>query len=86
MFIMTNDGVESTAGTYAVQTVILLCQRIFLLKIHAHEISLAFLKGAEYRDSKVVFWLQIPVLLRIHFIPPDFVCLLTNRWLGPSHC
>ena len=55
MFIMTNDGVESTAGTYAVQTVILLCQRIFLLKIHAHEISLAFLKGAEYRDSKVVF-------------------------------
>jgi len=56
MFIMTNDGgVESTAGAYTVQTAILLCQRIFLLKIHAHGIPLALLEGAEYRDSKVGF-------------------------------
>jgi len=56
MFIMTNDGgVESTASENDVQMAILLSQRIFLLKIHAHGIPLALLKGAEYRDSKVSF-------------------------------
>jgi len=70
MFIMTNDGgVESTAGAYAVQTAILLCQRIFLLKIHAHGIPLALLKGAEYRDSKVGFSFRSPFYLVITLFP-----------------
>ncbi|EIW61285.1 P-loop containing nucleoside triphosphate hydrolase protein [Trametes versicolor FP-101664 SS1] len=54
MFVMTNDGgvVEGAASTAHTERILL--QRVFIYTLLAQGISITLLKGAEYRDSKIL--------------------------------
>ncbi|CDO68719.1 hypothetical protein BN946_scf184652.g46 [Trametes cinnabarina] len=54
MFVMTNDGgvVEESSSTAHAERVLL--QRIFIYSLLTQGVSVTLLKGAEYRDSKIL--------------------------------
>ncbi|KAJ3508807.1 hypothetical protein NLJ89_g5555 [Agrocybe chaxingu] len=54
MFVMTNDGGLCDENTTELQVARAFQQRCFLLGILSSGISVALLKGAEYRDSKIL--------------------------------
>jgi len=55
MFIMTNNGGLCDESSSNSTAAVILCQRVFLLRILSSSagIAVALLKGSEYRESKV---------------------------------
>jgi len=53
MFALVNDGGTGQDSTDSSATQRLLCHRVFLYDLLTSGLALAFLAGAEFRDSKV---------------------------------
>ncbi|KAF8958161.1 hypothetical protein BDZ97DRAFT_66327 [Flammula alnicola] len=60
MFVMTNDGGLGDSGTSSTKIAIIFSQRAFFLSILSGGMSVALLKGAEYRDSKILSFVYEP--------------------------
>ncbi|KAI0638272.1 P-loop containing nucleoside triphosphate hydrolase protein [Trametes polyzona] len=54
MFVMTNDGGVIDNSSSPAQAERVLLQRVFLYSLLAQGVSITLLKGAEYRDSKIL--------------------------------
>ncbi|KAF8155693.1 hypothetical protein B0H34DRAFT_506081 [Crassisporium funariophilum] len=61
MFVMTNDGGVQNQGSSSCEVEGMFIQRSFLLSLLSGGTAAALLKGAEYRDSKIISFVYEPM-------------------------